>query len=85
MTALSVVATHVVHLMRIPATAHIRRGHALVGVRRLLDDNLLVGALARAAAHADEPEEAAADGERDADPEDGEHLGGPRGLDVVGV
>jgi hypothetical protein len=84
-TSLAVVAAHIVHLMRVSAGTHVRRSHPLVGVRRLLDDDLLVGALARAAARADEPEEAATDGEGDTDPEDGEHLGRPRSLDVVGV
>lgn len=70
---------------RIRAVPQVRRGDALVRVGGLLDDDLLVAALAGAAAHADEPEEAGADGEGDADPEDGEHAGGPRGFDLVGV
>lgn len=60
-------------------------GNTLVGVRGLLDDDLLVGGLAGAAADGDEPEEARGNGEGNAEPESGEHLGAEGGLDVVGL
>lgn len=85
MASLAVVPAHILHLVRVPAATHIRRGNPLVGVRRLLDDDRLVAALAGAAAGADEPEEAAGDGENHAGPENGQHLGGPGSLDVVGL
>lgn len=69
----------------VSAGTHVRRGHALVGVGSLLDNDLLVAALARAAAHADEPEETAANGKGNADPEDGKHACGPRRFNVVRV
>lgn len=59
--------------------------NALVRVGSLLDDDLLVGRLAGAAAHADEPEEAGRDGEGDGEPEDGEHLCAHGGVDVDGL
>lgn len=67
----------------VSAGAQIRTGNALVRVRRLLDNDLLVGALARAAAHGNEPEEAGGQRKGDADPERAQHLGAHRGLDVV--
>ena len=67
-----------------PALAKCRAGNPLVCVRGLLDDHLLMAALSTAAAHADEPEEAGANGEGDGEPEDGEHLAAHGGTDVVG-
>lgn len=67
------------------AGTEVGRCNTLVGVRSLLDLDLLVGRLARAAADGDEPEEAGGDREGDAEPEDGEHLGAERSLDIVGL
>lgn len=64
--------------------AHVGRGNALVGVGSLLDDDLLVGRLAGAAADADEPEEARGNGKGDGEPDDGHHLLAEVGVDVVG-
>lgn len=62
-----------------------RRRNPLVCVWGLLNNHLLVAALSAAAAHADEPEEAGADGEGDREPENGEHLAAHGSLDVVGI
>lgn len=58
-------------------------GDALVGVRSLLDADLLVARLAGAAAHAEEPEETGGNAESDTEPHDGEHLLAESGIDVV--
>lgn len=57
--------------------------NALVCVRRLLDANLLVRALAAAAARAEEPEETGCQAEGDGEPEDRQHLAAERGFNVV--
>jgi len=62
-----------------------RRRNPLVCVWGLLNNHLLVAALSAAAAHADEPEEARADGEGDCKPENGEHLAAHGSADVVGL
>lgn len=59
-------------------------GNTLVGVGGLLDNDLLVGRLAGAAAHRGEPEEARGNGEGNAEPKHGKHLGAQRGVNVVG-
>ncbi len=60
-------------------------GDPLVGVWCLLHHHLLVAVLSAAAAHADEPEEARADGEGYGKPEDGKHLAAHRSTNVVGL
>lgn len=58
--------------------------NALIRIRRLLDDHFLVPALAGAAAHAEQPEQARGDAEGDAQPEDLQHLVAHGGFDVIG-
>lgn len=60
-------------------------GNTLIGVRSLLNNHLLVRALSAAAADANEPEEAGANGEGDANPEGRQHLGTHVDVDVVGL
>lgn len=64
--------------------AHVGAGDTLVCVGGLLDRNLLLVALAGAAADGEEPEEAGSEREGDSEPEHGKHLFSHAGLDVVG-
>lgn len=59
--------------------------NALVRVRRLLNNHLLVPALARATAYTKQPEESGGNAECDAEPHDLEHLVAHGGFDVVGL
>ena len=67
---------HGVHLVRAcaGAVAHVGAGDTLVCVGGLLDGNLLLVALAGAAADGEEPEEAGSEREGDSEPEHGKHL-----------
>lgn len=51
-----------------------RTTHTLISIRRLLHNHLLMRALARAAAHAERPEQTRGDAEGDAHPHDLQHL-----------
>lgn len=70
-------------LQLVTALAESRAGDTLVGVRRLLDDGLLMTAGAGAAAHAEQPEEARCNAEGDAEPHDLQHLVAHGGFDFV--
>jgi hypothetical protein len=60
-----------------------RASNTLVCVRCLLDTDLLVRALAAAAAHTQEPEESRRKTESNREPDDREHLAAHGGFDVV--
>jgi hypothetical protein len=60
-----------------------RASNTLVGVRCLLNADLLMRALAAAAAHAEEPEESRRETKSNGEPEDRQHLAAHGGLDVV--
>ncbi len=60
-------------------------GDALVCVRSLLGNHLLLPALTGAAAYTEKPEETGGDAESDADPHDLQHLVAHGGVDVVGL
>lgn len=62
-----------------------RGRNTLICVRRLLNDHLLMRALARAAAHAECPEQTGGDAEGDTNPHDLQHLVAHRGIDIVGL
>ena len=70
-------------LQLVTALAESRAGDTLVGVRRLLDNGLLMTAGARAAAHAEQPEHTRCDAEGDAEPHNLQHLVAHGGLDFV--
>lgn len=62
------------HLMSLLASKR-RTSDPLIRIRSLLNGNLLMGALATAAADADKPEEARGNAKRDSEPERGQHAG----------
>lgn len=62
-----------------------RASNALIRVGRLLDNHLLLPALARAAAHAEQPEQTRCDAKGNAEPHDLQHLVTHGGVDVVGL
>jgi hypothetical protein len=62
-----------------------RASNTLVCVRCLLDTDLLVRALAAAAAHTQEPEESRSKTKSNREPDDRQHLTAHGGLDVVGL
>ena len=70
-------------LQLVTALAESRAGDTLVGVRRLLDNGLLMTAGARAAAHAEQPEETRCNAEGDTEPHDLQHLVSHGGFDFV--
>lgn len=70
-------------LQLVTALAESRAGDTLVRVRRLLDNGLLMTAGARAAAHAEQPEETRCNAEGDAEPHDLQHLVAHGGFDFV--
>lgn len=54
-------------------------------MRRLLENRLLLIALASAATRAEQPEKTRCNAERDTEPEDLQHLVAHRGVNVVGL
>lgn len=78
---------------RIPTMLHTRTllrwesraRNTLIRIRCLLDTDLLVRALAAAAANAQEPKESRCETESEGEPDDRQHLAAHGGLDVVGL